>query len=42
MKDIRLRLAREELTRTGAGVEIERQHTSTTFITLGMEIEQSQ
>ncbi|KAJ7794948.1 hypothetical protein B0H14DRAFT_3496550 [Mycena olivaceomarginata] len=42
MKDIRLRLAREELMRTGAGVEIECQHTSTTFITLGMEIEQSQ
>ncbi|KAJ7617529.1 hypothetical protein DFH06DRAFT_1274184 [Mycena polygramma] len=42
MKDIRLRLGREELTRTGAGVEIERQQTPSTFITLGLELESSQ
>ncbi|KAJ7024853.1 hypothetical protein C8F04DRAFT_1269860 [Mycena alexandri] len=42
MKDIRLRLGKEELTRTGAGVEVERQHTSSTFVTLGLELEQSQ
>ncbi|KAJ6489344.1 hypothetical protein C8R47DRAFT_1071689 [Mycena vitilis] len=42
MKDIRLRLGKEELTRTGAGIEIERHHTSSTFITMGLEIEQSQ
>ncbi|KAJ7740338.1 hypothetical protein B0H16DRAFT_1324487, partial [Mycena metata] len=42
MKDIRLRLGKEELTRTGAGVAVERQHTSSTFVTLGLELEQSQ
>ncbi|KAJ7024801.1 hypothetical protein C8F04DRAFT_1192096 [Mycena alexandri] len=42
MKDIQLRLGKEELTRTGLGVEIERQHTSSTFVTMGLEIEQSQ
>ncbi|KAJ7446784.1 hypothetical protein FB451DRAFT_1343526 [Mycena latifolia] len=42
MKDICLRLGKEELTRTGAGVQIERQHTSSTFITMGLEIEHSQ
>ncbi|KAJ7867492.1 hypothetical protein B0H14DRAFT_2572780 [Mycena olivaceomarginata] len=42
MKDVRLRLGKDELTRTGEGVEIERQHTSSTFITMGLDIEESQ
>lgn len=42
MKEIALRLNKVELTRTGAGVEVERHHTSSKFITLGLEIEQSQ
>ncbi|KAJ7036080.1 hypothetical protein C8F04DRAFT_1258196 [Mycena alexandri] len=42
MKDIQLRLGQEELTQTGAGVEVARSHTSSTFITMGLEIEQSQ
>ncbi|KAJ7019395.1 hypothetical protein C8F04DRAFT_1214342 [Mycena alexandri] len=42
MKDIQLRLGKEELTKTALGVEIERQHTSSTFVTMGLEIEQSQ
>ncbi|KAJ7834666.1 hypothetical protein B0H13DRAFT_1913969 [Mycena leptocephala] len=42
MKEIKLRLGKGELTRTGANVEIERPHTSSAFITLGLEIEQSQ
>ncbi|KAJ7028751.1 hypothetical protein C8F04DRAFT_1212103 [Mycena alexandri] len=42
MKDIHLRLGKEELTRTGAGVQVERQHTSSTFISMGLELEQSQ
>ncbi|KAF7359952.1 CxC2 domain-containing protein [Mycena venus] len=42
LKEIRVRLGKEELTRTGAGVEVERRHTSSTFITLGLEIEQTQ
>jgi hypothetical protein len=35
-------MGKEELTRTGAGVEVERSHTSITFIILGLEIEQTQ
>jgi hypothetical protein len=42
MKEITLRLGKEELTRTGASVEIERDHTSSSFITMGLQIEQSQ
>ncbi|KAJ7863421.1 hypothetical protein B0H13DRAFT_2354190 [Mycena leptocephala] len=42
MKDIRLRLGKEELTKTGDGATIERQHTPSTFISMGLEIEQTQ
>jgi hypothetical protein len=42
MKDICLRLGKEELTRTGASVEVERHHTSSTFISMGLDIEESQ
>ncbi|KAJ7623110.1 hypothetical protein DFH06DRAFT_1142895 [Mycena polygramma] len=42
MKDIRLRLGKEELTRMEEGVEVERRHTSSTFVSMGLEIEQSQ
>ncbi|KAJ7119307.1 hypothetical protein C8R43DRAFT_1090958 [Mycena crocata] len=42
MQDVRLRLGKEELTRTGANIEIEKEQTPSTFITLGLDIEQSQ
>jgi hypothetical protein len=42
MKDIRLRLGKEELTKTGDGATIERQHTPSAFISMGLEIEQTQ
>ncbi|KAJ7242525.1 hypothetical protein C8J57DRAFT_1526216 [Mycena rebaudengoi] len=42
LKDIRLKLAKEELVLSGAGVEIEREDTPSTFITMGQEIEQAQ
>jgi hypothetical protein len=42
MKDIRLRLGKEELTKTGDGVTIERQDTPSTFISMGLDIEQTQ
>lgn len=42
MNDIRLKLANEELIRSGAGVEIEREDTAGTFMMMGLEIEQSQ
>jgi hypothetical protein len=42
MKEIRVRRGREELSQTGAGVEIERSHTSSTFVTMGLEIENTQ
>ncbi|KAJ7096175.1 hypothetical protein C8R44DRAFT_644543, partial [Mycena epipterygia] len=41
MKDIRLRMAKEELIRSGAGVETLRSDTAGTFIAMGLEIEQS-
>ncbi|KAJ7076776.1 hypothetical protein C8R43DRAFT_910611 [Mycena crocata] len=41
MKDIRLQLGKEKLTRMGAGVEVEKHQTSSTFITMGLEIEQT-
>ncbi|KAJ7070279.1 hypothetical protein B0H15DRAFT_793705 [Mycena belliarum] len=42
MKDIRLKLAREELLRNGEGVEVEREDTPSTFVIMGLEIEESQ
>ncbi|KAJ7437712.1 hypothetical protein FB451DRAFT_1193107 [Mycena latifolia] len=42
MKDIRLKLAKEELIRSRAGVEVEHEDTAGTFILMGLEIEQSQ
>jgi hypothetical protein len=42
MTEIRVRLGKEELTRTGAGVEVERHHTSSTFVSMGLDIEESQ
>ncbi|KAJ7062409.1 hypothetical protein B0H15DRAFT_926073 [Mycena belliarum] len=42
MKDIRVKLAKEELLRSGEGVEVEREDTPSTFIMMGLEIEESQ
>ncbi|KAJ7738539.1 hypothetical protein DFH07DRAFT_966118 [Mycena maculata] len=42
MKDIRVKLAKEELLRSGEGTEIEREDTLSTFIVMGLEIEESQ
>ncbi|KAJ7510750.1 hypothetical protein B0H11DRAFT_1701190 [Mycena galericulata] len=42
MKEIRLKLQKEELLRSGEGVEVEREDTPTTFIIMGLEIEESQ
>ncbi|KAJ7446032.1 hypothetical protein B0H11DRAFT_1930374 [Mycena galericulata] len=42
LKEIRLRLAAEEYARTGNGEEVEREDTPSTFITMGMEIEEVQ
>ncbi|KAJ7075033.1 hypothetical protein B0H15DRAFT_747204, partial [Mycena belliarum] len=42
LKQVRLKLAQEEYTRTGDGTEVEREDTPSTFISMGMEIEESQ
>ncbi|KAJ6451551.1 hypothetical protein C8R45DRAFT_946105 [Mycena sanguinolenta] len=42
MKDIKLRIAKEELLKSGEGVEVEREDTPSTFIMMGLEIEESQ
>ncbi|KAJ7474959.1 hypothetical protein FB451DRAFT_1397828 [Mycena latifolia] len=42
MKEIRLKLAKEELVRSGEGVEVEREDTPSTFVMMGLEIEESQ
>ncbi|KAK6997432.1 CxC2 domain-containing protein [Favolaschia claudopus] len=42
LKEIRLQLGKAELTRTGEGLEVRRQHTSSTFIALGLDIENTQ
>ncbi|KAF7367657.1 CxC2 domain-containing protein [Mycena sanguinolenta] len=42
MKEIRLKLAKEELLHSGEGVEVEREDTPSTFIMMGLEIEESQ
>ncbi|KAJ7678410.1 hypothetical protein B0H17DRAFT_1236048 [Mycena rosella] len=42
MKEIRVRLAKEELVTSGEGEEVEREDTPSTFILMGLEIEESQ
>ncbi|KAJ7855815.1 hypothetical protein B0H13DRAFT_2357656 [Mycena leptocephala] len=42
MKEIRLSLAKEELVRSGEGEEVEREDTPSTFLMMGLEIEESQ
>ncbi|KAJ7363734.1 hypothetical protein DFH08DRAFT_798213 [Mycena albidolilacea] len=42
MRDIKNKLAKEELLRSGDGVEVEREDTPSTFILMGLEIEDSQ
>ncbi|KAJ6479819.1 hypothetical protein C8R45DRAFT_1054444 [Mycena sanguinolenta] len=42
MRDIKLKLAKDELLRSGEGTEVEREDTPSTFILMGMEIEESQ
>ncbi|KAJ7440834.1 hypothetical protein B0H11DRAFT_2163296 [Mycena galericulata] len=42
MKDIRIKLAKEELLRSGEGTEVEREDTPSTFVIMGLEIEESQ
>ncbi|KAJ6596739.1 hypothetical protein B0H10DRAFT_2232247 [Mycena sp. CBHHK59/15] len=41
MKEIRLKLVKEELI-NGEGAEVEREDTPSTFIMMGLEIEESQ
>ncbi|KAJ6542872.1 hypothetical protein B0H19DRAFT_1268077 [Mycena capillaripes] len=42
MRDIRNKLAKEELLRSGDGTEVEREDTPSTFILMGLEIEDTQ
>ncbi|KAJ6447896.1 hypothetical protein C8R45DRAFT_1115651 [Mycena sanguinolenta] len=42
MKDIKLRIAKEELLKSSEGIEVEREDTPSTFIMMGLEIEESQ
>ncbi|KAJ7606447.1 hypothetical protein DFH06DRAFT_957971, partial [Mycena polygramma] len=42
LKDVRLAMASEEYARTGDGDEVEREDTPSTFISMGMELEESQ
>ncbi|KAJ7021079.1 hypothetical protein C8F04DRAFT_1274148 [Mycena alexandri] len=42
LKDIRLKLAKEEYERTGDGDEVGREETPSTFLSMGMEIEETQ
>ncbi|KAJ7810476.1 hypothetical protein B0H13DRAFT_2243448 [Mycena leptocephala] len=42
MREIRLKLAKEELLRSGEGVEVEQEDTPSTFVLMGLEIEESQ
>jgi hypothetical protein len=42
MQEIRRKLAKEELLRSGEGVEVKREDTPSTFLLMGMEIEDSQ
>ncbi|KAJ7306865.1 hypothetical protein DFH08DRAFT_720597 [Mycena albidolilacea] len=40
MREIRLKLTKEELLRSGEGVEVEREDTPSTFVLMGLEIEE--
>jgi hypothetical protein len=42
MKDIRAKLVKAEILESGEGTEIEREDTPSTFIVMGLEIEESQ
>jgi hypothetical protein len=42
MREIRTKLAKEELLKSGEGDEVEREDTPSTFILMGLEIEESQ
>jgi hypothetical protein len=42
MKEIRLKLAREEAVESGEGEEVEREDTPSTFLIMGLEIEEAQ
>jgi hypothetical protein len=42
MRGIRLKLEKEELLRSGEGVEVEREDTPGTFILMGLDIEETQ
>ncbi|KAJ7082620.1 hypothetical protein B0H15DRAFT_785555, partial [Mycena belliarum] len=42
LKQVRLKLAQEEYARTGDGTEVEREDSPSTFISMGMEIEEAQ
>ncbi|KAJ7136249.1 hypothetical protein C8R46DRAFT_1234781 [Mycena filopes] len=42
LKDVRLKLASEEYDQTGDGYELEREDTPSTFLCMGMDIEESQ
>lgn len=42
MKEILLRLAKKELIRNEEGIKVEREDTPSTFILMGLEIEESQ
>ncbi|KAJ7207760.1 hypothetical protein B0H12DRAFT_1034419, partial [Mycena haematopus] len=42
MRDIRLKLAKDELLRSGEGEELEQEETPSTFIVMGLQIEESQ
>ncbi|KAJ7234287.1 hypothetical protein C8J57DRAFT_1575463 [Mycena rebaudengoi] len=42
MKDVQVKLAKDELLRSGMGVEIEREDTPSTFVMMGLEIEDAQ
>jgi hypothetical protein len=42
LREIKNKLAREELLRSGEGTEVEREDTPSTFIVMGLEIEDVQ
>jgi hypothetical protein len=42
MRDIRLKLAKEELLRSGEGEEVQQEETPSMFILMGLQIEEAQ
>jgi hypothetical protein len=42
LREIKTKLAKEELLRSGEGTEVEREDTPSTFIVMGLEIEDIQ